>query len=122
LDLRNIGGAGWWDEDNVYLSPRYYKTLENLDPWGTSIVSHEARHIEQGGPTTKYDELDAWQMQIRIAEKLGAYPEGPGVRDRKVAALPLARDTATIRDFSNILRKNDFWYWVGFSFQPSGVP
>jgi len=123
MDIRNIGGAGWWDKENIYLSPRHYKTLENLDAWGTSLVSHEARHIEQGGPTTQFDELDAWQRQSRIADKLGEYGNGPiPPRDLEVSALPLKRDAKTIAAFGEILKKNDFWYWVGFSFQPPGIP
>jgi RHS repeat-associated protein len=67
---------GWYDRKNnmIFLNPnRGYNTTDMPSAWGLATIIHEAKHLEQGTPLTKYKELEAAQIGIEVAANLGYY-------------------------------------------------
>jgi hypothetical protein len=81
-DWQSLGNiAGWYDRssNSIVLNPNAgYKPGEMPDTWGLATIIHEAKHLEQGAPLTKYKELEAVQIGIDVAVHLGGLYGAPG--------------------------------------------
>ncbi len=117
-DWQSLGSVtGWFNpgSKSIVLNPYAgYQVNQMPDPWGLSIIVHEAKHLEQGKPLTKYKELEAWQLGFRVARKLG-YPINPYSVTQSILNLPLNADQATIDQFSDYVWQYDKTYWFPFS-------
>jgi hypothetical protein len=132
-DWQSMGNvAGWYNRYNnsIVLNPDAgYESGEMPDTWGFATIIHEAIHLEQGIPLTKYKELEAMQVSIDVTVNLGGYygPAGqqpsPTGRDGRVLALTLSHDTKVINEYSKILRETSFGYWIFYKvFLPIDFP
>jgi hypothetical protein len=137
-DWQSLGStAGWFDpkSNSIVLNPNAgYKSGEMPDTWGLATIIHEAKHLEQGSPLTKYKELEAMQIGIDVAINLGGYYGGPAgkpgqqpdssSRDGLVLALSLSHDPAVINAYSEILHDDpdSYWYWFFYNFLPIDSP
>jgi RHS repeat-associated protein len=108
--------AGWFAGNEVVLNPRVFSAGAMPSAWGLATLIHEAKHIEQGKPLTKYKELEAWQITFRIADRLGHYTNGidPYSTTQKILDLSLSPDQSTINQFSRLVWEYDKWYWIPF--------
>jgi hypothetical protein len=125
-DWQSLGNVeGWYDRESnsIFLNPnRGYTTSAMPGTWGLATIIHEAKHIEQGAPLTKYKELEAMQIAINVAINLGGYYGGlsgkpgqqpsPTSRDGRILALTLSHDPQVINEYSKILRETTFGYWI----------
>jgi RHS repeat-associated protein len=117
-----FGSRGAWYEGNNLIvlnrdlknpdgSPVY--SLNTMpDEWGLANIIHEAKHIEQGPELafSKLGEMEAWQIEIDVAENLGWYVKnGWNPRDRGV------KRATTVSEFSEAIRQYDKPYWRGLS-------
>lgn len=128
-DWQSLGSVeGWYDRNSntIVLNPnKGYNTSDMPGTWGLSIIIHEAYHLEQGAPLTKYKELEAMQISIDVAINLGGYYGGPtGLpgqqpdplsRDGRILALTLSHDPAVINEYSEIMRQTSFEYWFFYN-------
>jgi hypothetical protein len=131
-DWQSLGNiAGWYDRssNSIVLNPNAgYKPGEMPDTWGLATIIHEAKHLEQGAPLTKYKELEAVQIGIDVAVHLGGLYGAPGQqpepssRDGRVFALTLSHDPEVINKYSEILRQTSFGYWFFYNFLPLDSP
>jgi len=105
------GSRGAWYEGNnliVLNVDQGYDMLTMPNEWGLANVIHEARHIEQGKSiaSSKFGEMDAWQIGIDVAEHLGWYDDvGWSNRDLDV------KYSKTVDSFANAIQANDPGYW-----------
>jgi hypothetical protein len=132
-DWQGLGDvAGWFDSDrnSIILNPQKgYKINTMPDTWGLGTIIHEAKHLEQGGPLTKYKELEAGQIGLEVVKNIGGYFGKPGqdpdpiinARDSQTLALNLSHDTKTINEYSDILRSNSPVYWFFYNFLPIDI-
>jgi RHS repeat-associated protein len=122
---------GWYNRgsNTIFLNPHVgYNTTDMPRAWGLGTIIHEAKHLEQGAPLTKYKELEAAQIGISVAANLGQYGApgqlpGPG-RDADILSLNLSHDLQTINRYSYILRhdKDSFRYWIFYNLLPIDSP
>lgn len=121
LDLRGIIGkvSAWYVEDEyIVLNPRKYSLEKMPDEWGLSLIVHEAKHIEQGvlKAFSIYGELEAWQVGIRVAERLGYNYAGRSQRNEKIKRLPLHENS--VDKFAEIIKENSPGYYRGLQLLP----
>jgi hypothetical protein len=133
-DWQSLGNvAGWYDRNSnsLVLNPNAgYKPDEMPDSWGLTTIIHEAKHLEQGSPLTKYKELEAMQTGIDVTAHLGGYYGPPGQqpssssRDGLILALPLSHNSQVINQYSEILHNDPstYWYWFFYRFLPNDSP
>jgi hypothetical protein len=133
-DWRSLGdNTGWYDRhsNSIALNPNFgYQSGEVPDTWGLAVIIHEAKHLEQGSPLTKYKELEATQIGIEVAINLGGRYGPPGrqpgasSRDGLILALPLSHDIQVINEYSEILQNDPgtYWYWFFYRFLPIDSP
>lgn len=131
-DWQSMGDvAGWYNRNgnSIVLNPnKGYDSGEMPDTWGLATIIHEAKHLEQGAPLTKYKELEAMQISIDVAINLGGYYGQPGQepardsRDGGVLALTVSHDPRVINLYSEILRQESFGYWIFYNFLPIDSP
>lgn len=129
-DWQSLGNiAGWYERDSntIFLNPSGgYNTTDMPSTWGLATIIHEAYHLEQGAPLTKYKELETAQIGFNVAINLGGYYGGPTgkpgqqpdplSRDGRTLALTLSHDPAVINEYSEILRQKSFVYWFFYNF------
>jgi len=133
-DWQSLGDiTGWYDynSNSIVLNPNAgYQSGEMPDTWGLAAIIHEAKHLEQGSPLTKYKELEATQIGIDVAVSLGG-PYGPpgqqpssSSRDGLILALPLSHDAQVINEYSEALQNDpiSYWYWFFYRFLPIDSP
>ena len=127
--------AGWFDpkSNSIELNPNAgYESGEMPDTWGLATIIHEAYHLEQGAPLTKFKELEAMQISIDVAINLGGYYGGPSgppgqqpdplSRDGRTLALTLSHDPQVINEYSEILYDTSFGYWLFYNLLPIDSP
>jgi hypothetical protein len=135
-DWQSLGNVeGWYDRESnsIILNPNEgYTTSAMLGTWGLATIIHEAKHLEQGAPLTKYKELEAMQIAINVAINLGGYYGGPSgkpgqqpspfSRDGRIIALTLSHDPQVINEYSKILYETTFGYWIFYKLLPFDPP
>jgi hypothetical protein len=109
--------GAWYEGDNrILLNPNDgYKSDMMPDPWGLSLVIHEAKHIEQGTfiAFSKTGEMEAWKINLEIFGNLtGISPENYGLRSQEV------HKATTVDAFENAIQTYDKGYWRGLKFLP----
>ncbi len=91
-------GAFWTVFGNIRLNSLYYTYETPLDDLRLrTLIIHEARHLQQGLLTalSVYGELDAWQLEFGIHQRIeGEYPH-PAVAE--LMSLPLGYDRAVLK-------------------------
>ena len=129
-DWQSLGSIeGWYDrkDNTIFLNPNQgHNTSDMPSAWGLGAIIHEAKHLEQGTPLTKYKELEAAQIGIEVSANFGQYGVPgqlpPPGRDADTLALSLSHDPQVINAYSRILRRDSFWYWIPYSFLPIDSP
>lgn len=111
---RRSVAALWTLLRNIRLNSRHYSyenTLQN--PYLLSILVHEVCHLQQGFFTalSVYGELQAWQLQFRLYQRLTERPLGPAVLE--LLSLPLDMDRGNLRRARALIRAHaGRGYWV----------
>jgi len=83
---RQSTGACWFDwrrlRFGIFLNADYAH-LQPDDAWLAALLAHEARHLQQGvlEALSVRGELDAWQLQYDVLERLSAAPHDPAWRE-----------------------------------------
>jgi len=117
-DWQSEFNIGAWYEGNdlIVLNPNDgYSTNSVPDPWGLSLVIHEAKHIEQGFfvAFSKTGEMEAWKIGLEVFSSLtGINPENFSLRSRDVY------NSLTVDAFEKAIRTHDTGYWQGLKWLP----
>lgn len=103
--VRPSVGAFWTVFGNIHLNSRYYTYETPLDDLRIkTLIIHEARHLQQGIITalSVYGELDAWQLEFRIYQRItGKYPH-PVIAE--IMDLPLGYDRVVLRKAAQLMQ------------------
>jgi RHS repeat-associated protein len=107
--------GAWYEGNTVVLSPYYYDEGVMPDPWGLSLVIHEAHHIRQGKSVslTQSGEYRAWQIGIRVYESLGGSLN---------AGMKAVMSAQSVHVFASAIQKHYPDYWKGLSLLPVYAP
>ncbi|HEX2996017.1 MAG TPA: hypothetical protein VHP14_14430 [Anaerolineales bacterium] len=98
-------GAFWTVSGNIHLNSQHFNHETPLDDLRiTTLIVHEARHLQQGIITalSVYGELDAWQLQFGIYYRLkGEYPNSVIA---ELMTLPLGYDRAVLKEAARLMQ------------------
>jgi len=98
-------GAFWTVFGNIRLNSQYYTYDTPLDDLRLkTLIIHETRHLQQGVLTalSVYGELDAWQLEFRIYQRIkGHYPH-PAIAE--LMTLPLEFDRAVLHQAGTLMQ------------------
>lgn len=103
---KSVGGF-WTPAGNIYLNSvhhSYDSSLSNPRAW--TLLIHETRHLQQGTLTalSVYGELDAWQYDFRIYQKLTNSNLTPVLQE--LLALPLNLDRTNLVQARNLMQSH----------------
>jgi hypothetical protein len=96
-----------WKSGNVYVSDeindKKYETLGDVINsgyygWLVGIVSHEAKHLEQGLPTalSVYGEFEGWKTELEVKREMFQQVPKYGTAQDMILRTPLSHDPDTL--------------------------
>jgi len=86
---KNVG-AFWTPAGNIHFNTVHHTPASVLaNPRGWTLLIHEVRHLQQGVLTalSVYGELDAWQYEFRVYQRLTKSKLDPKIAE--ISSLPL---------------------------------
>jgi hypothetical protein len=98
-------GAFWTIFGTINLNSQYYSYNTPLDDLRLStLIIHEARHLQQGMITalSVYGELDAWQLEFGIYHRIRGNYSHPAIAE--LMSLPLEQDRDVLRKAASLMQ------------------
>jgi hypothetical protein len=104
---RKSVGAFFTLTKRIYLNAHYHtyeSSLENPHAW--TLFIHEACHLKQGVVVAMsiYGELEAWQTEFRVFQKISGKPLKPILNE--LLAMPLGMNRANLRRAREIMMEH----------------
>jgi hypothetical protein len=102
---RNSVGGYWTPAGNIYLNSAHHSYDSSLsNPRAWTLLIHEARHLQQGPlvALSVYGELDAWQYDFLIYQRLTNANLSPTLQE--LLALPLNWDRTNLVQARNLMQ------------------
>jgi hypothetical protein len=101
-------GARWTIDRRIEIHPRYAE-MPSGNPYATSLIIHEVRHLQQGVLTalSVYGEMEAWQLQFAFLKRiLGRYHADPAreIVIEGLISLPLNWDRAVLEQARSLMQ------------------
>ena len=97
--------ARWTLAGGIEMNKAHYSPEMPVDtPRILCLLAHEARHIQQGPlvALSVYGELDAWQLDFRMYQRLVGGYSHPAVDE--LLSLPLALDRAVLKRAQTLMQ------------------
>jgi len=104
---RKSVGAFFTLTKRIYLNAHHYTYESSVEsPHAWALLIHEACHLRQGVVIAMsiYGELEAWQREFRVIQKIGGKPLKPILNE--LLAMPLDMNRATLRRAKQIMMEH----------------
>jgi len=101
---RKSVGAFWTLTKAAYLNSTHYSWESSLvNPSAWTLLIHEVRHLQQGWRTafSIYGELDAWQYQFRVLQKITGKQYVPLLEE--ILSLPLNMERDNLKHARHLM-------------------